>query len=59
MGNTGDRFARWFMAQPPVEKYLMSVLLATTVLVTPALLLTPLHLAGRTTSNQFEFSPTY
>ena len=34
----------------------MSVVLATTVLVTPALLLTPLHVGGSNTSNQFEFT---
>ena len=56
MGNTGDRFARWFVALPPVEKYVMSVILATTVLVAPALLLTPLHVGSRPTSNQFKFT---
>jgi hypothetical protein len=57
MGKRGDSFARWFVALPNGRKFILSLVMASTTILTPTLLLTPTHVgSGRITSNQFEFT---
>jgi hypothetical protein len=52
-----DRFALWFVGQPYGKRYLMSVAMASAVILTPTLLLTPAHSGGgRQTAGSFEFT---
>jgi hypothetical protein len=51
MGKSEDRFARWFVALPRGRKFVASLVLASTAILAPTLLLTPVHLS-RSDSNQ-------
>ncbi|KMO78060.1 MAG: hypothetical protein HZB45_04430 [Mycolicibacterium rufum] len=56
MGKRGDSFASWFVALPKGRKFVMSLVLASVTILTPALLLTPAHHWDRISPNQFEFT---
>ena len=65
MGKRGDSFASWFVALPKGRKFVISLIMASTTILTPTLLLTPAshwdepaHLGGRSEPGRFEFTCT-
>ncbi len=56
MGKRGDAFASWFVALPKGRKFILSLVLASTTILTPALLLAPTAPWDRHPAGQFEFT---
>lgn len=56
VGKRGDSFASWFVALPKGRKFILSLIMASVTILTPALLLAPTAPWDEHPAGQFEFT---